>query len=202
MFFCSISLSSQCQSTLLTVAASPDSTCLNVGGLAGLLTTSSNSSLVPAVNSWLSGACGQDPCTNSSLAAVVQNITSGCGDDLASLGISNSSGTTQEITQAVQEAYPIVRDIGCLKVTSNNSLCVTDLLDDIQDVEGTLSLDNIISLLPSLLVGQLTSLPGYVTCNDCVKQAFTVLQADQPSLANETVQDALTSQCGSDFLSE
>ena len=202
VFFCSISLSSQCQSTLLTVASSSDSACLNIGGLAGLLTTSSNSSLVPTVNSWLSGACSQAACTNSSLAAIVQNITSGCGDDLAQFGISNSSGTTDQITQAVQEAYPTVRDIGCLKVDSNNTLCVTDLLDDVESVEGTLSLDNIAALLPQILTGQVSSLPSYITCNDCVKQAFTVLQTDQPSLANQTVEDALTSQCGSDFLSE
>ena len=132
----------------------------------------------------------------------MQNITSGCGDDLSSLGISNSSSTTDTVTQAVQEAYPTVRDIGCLKVESNNTLCVTDLLDDVEAVEGTLSVDNILSMLPSLLTGQLTSLPNSITCNDCVAAMYTTLQKDQPSLANSTVQDALESQCGSGFLCE
>lgn len=116
---CPRSISSQCQSALLTIAGSPDAQCLNPTGLIPLLTTSSNTSLVTPFTSWLQGACAQDPCTNSSLSAIVTNITTGCGNDLAGLGFSNDS--VPELIAGIQEGYPTVRSIACLKEFVNLS---------------------------------------------------------------------------------
>ncbi|EJD03234.1 uncharacterized protein FOMMEDRAFT_20398 [Fomitiporia mediterranea MF3/22] len=195
-----ISLSSQCQSTLLTVASSPDSTCLNVAGLAGLLTTPQNQSLVQPINTWLAGACGEDPCTNQSLAAIVQNITSGCGSDLSSIGFDNSS--TGDVVSVVQQGYPTVRKIACLKQSSNNSLCVTSLLTQIEQAEGQpLSIENIMNDLPAMVMGQAKNVPSSIACSDCVKQAYTVLKQDEPAIASNTdVSNALSSQCGASFI--
>ncbi|KAI5123910.1 hypothetical protein M0805_005726 [Coniferiporia weirii] len=194
-----ISLSSQCQSTLTNIALSSEASCLNVAGLAPLLTASANSSLVAPINTWLSGACAQSPCSNQTLSDIVTNITSGCSSDLSSIGFSNSSDSS--LISAVQQAYPTVRDIACLKETSNNTLCVTDLLTDIQNTNGTLSIDNIVATLPQIVMGQAAGVPSYISCSDCVKQAYNVLKTEQPSLASQSnVTSAFTSQCGSSFL--
>ena len=84
--------------------------------------------------------------------------------------------------------------------TSNNTLCATSLLDEYQDVVGTLSIDNIVSQLPMLLTGQVPNIPTYITCSDCVKQAYNVLMANQPDVASQSiVTSTLQGQCGSDF---
>ncbi|KAH8119452.1 hypothetical protein DFH11DRAFT_446923 [Phellopilus nigrolimitatus] len=195
----SISLSSGCQSALLTIAGSPEASCLNVNGLFSLFTsTSQSSSAIQPINSWLAGACAQTPCSNQTLSDIATNVTSGCASDLSSLGIDASNAS---IISMVQQSYPTVREIACLKESSNNTLCVTDLLTDVQNEKGTLSLQAMVSELPQLVVGG--SLPSYITCSDCVKQAYNVLKSDQPSVvASETsVTNALQSQCGADFLS-
>lgn len=192
------SISSQCQSALLTIAGSPDAQCLNPTGLIPLLTTSSNTSLVTPFTNWLQGACAQDACTNSSLSAIVTNITNGCGNDLAGLGFSNDS--VPEVIAGIQEAYPIVRSIACLKDTTNNTLCATTLLDELQQATGSLSLNNITSL-PQIVMGSSLGLPSYITCSDCVKEAYNVLKQQVPEVASSTeVSNAFQSQCGASFV--
>ncbi|THH07016.1 hypothetical protein EW145_g3666 [Phellinidium pouzarii] len=194
-----LSLSQGCQSTLVNLALSSEASCLNVAGLAPLVTASSNTSLVGPVNNWLAGACAQDLCSNQSLSDIVTNITSGCSSDLSPLGFSNSS--TPDVISVVQQGYPTVREIACLKETSNNTLCVTDLLTDLQNEDGTLSLNTIFATLPQLVVGGASDVPSYIKCSDCVKQAYNVLKTNDPSIASQSnVTSALTSQCGASFL--
>ncbi|KAL5484981.1 hypothetical protein ACEPAI_7623 [Sanghuangporus weigelae] len=194
-----INISSECQSTLLTVASSSEASCLNVVGLASILTTPANSSLVQPINSWLSGACAQDPCSNQSLSDIVANITNGCGSDLSSLGL---SGDSANITSIVQQAYPTVRDVLCLKQSSNDTLCVTSQLTQIEAAEGTtLSIDNIFSSWASILGGGLSNVPSYIICGECSKEQFNVIATAEPAIAsNTTVTSAIESQCGSSFL--
>jgi len=195
----SLSISSQCQSTLLTIAGSPEAACLNPGGLAPIITATANSSLVQPINSWLEGACAQSPCTNQSLADIVTNITAGCGSDLSGILGGNGSESTAELITVVQAAYPTVRDILCLKDTTNNTLCELTLLNEIQTSTGTtLSLDNITSGLSSILSGSST-FPTFILCSDCVKGAFNILEQQEPSIAS-AVQSGFQSQCGADFV--
>ncbi|KAL5524001.1 hypothetical protein ACEPAG_8174 [Sanghuangporus baumii] len=194
-----INLSSQCQSTLLTAASSSEASCLNVVGLASILTTPANSSLVQPINSWLSGACAQTPCSNQSLSDIVANITNGCSSDLSSLGL---SGDSTNIASIVQQAYPTVRDVLCLKQSSNDTLCVTSQLTQLEAAEGTtLSISNIFTTWSSILGGGLSSVPSYITCGDCAKEQYNVIVTAQPAIAsNTTVTGPLESQCGSGFL--
>jgi len=93
-----------------------------------------------------------------------------------------------------------VRSIACLKDTTNNTLCATTLLDDLQQVTGSLSLSNI-SALPQIVMGSSFGLPTYITCSDCVKQAYNILKQEVPEVATSTdVTNAFQSQCGSTFL--
>ncbi len=84
--------------------------------------------------------------------------------------------------------------------TTNNTLCATTLLDDLQQVTGSLSLSNI-SALPQIVMGSSFGLPTYITCSDCVKQAYNILKQEVPEVATSTdVTNAFQSQCGSSFL--
>ncbi|KAI9572246.1 hypothetical protein HD554DRAFT_2068276 [Boletus coccyginus] len=188
------SISDQCTSAVLDIAASPDATCLDLGLLAPLaLTNASTTSVIPTVDTWLTGVCGLAPCSNASLQAVVANITVGCASDLASFGVSTTNATT-----VVQAAYPTVRQIACLKDTSAKSLCVTELMNSIQSASTTLSLNNIVGLMTQVMSGENINIPQNVTCSDCTKAAYSIAAQGYPSLV--TGQQAyLQSNCGSSF---
>jgi len=193
------SLSSQCQSTLTTLATSSEASCLNLVGLIPLATANSSStSIISPINSWLSGVCSTGACTNQTLSDVVTNITSGCSSDLQSLGLSTSNA--QAIIPYVQEAYPIVRQIACLQDTSTSQNCVTETLYGVQNATTTLSLTNIVGLVSQLSSGKVPDIPKNVTCSDCAHAAYTV--ASTSALASYFASDtnsSISSYCGSDF---
>jgi len=190
------SISNTCQSALLSIIASPDAQCLNPSALLSLATSSSNSSLIGPMTNWLQGLCSQAPCTNSSISAVVTNVTSGCSSDLASFGLTESNPS--ELITLVEQFYPALRQVGCLKDNSANQLCVPELLTDIQASVGTISLSTIIRIIPDFITGN-SSLPQNVTCSNCVKQGFNIIQTDFPSLLPASASSDLSSTCGSAF---
>ncbi|KAI6121450.1 hypothetical protein F5141DRAFT_1186672 [Pisolithus sp. B1] len=183
----SSSISSQCSSTLVSVAGSPDSSCLNPNGIVQIVLTSSNSSVIPAVNSWLTGLCALGPCSNSSLEAVFTNLTSGCSSELASLGLTTNGSTN--LTTYLVEAYPTLRQIGCLNDTSANELCVTEELTGVQNVTGTLTINNFITVAGQL-ISDSSSIPQ--------SAAYTIADNNFPALVSNTT-STLQNTCGSSF---
>jgi len=190
------SISSQCSSALLAVVASPDATCLDLSLLAPLATSDPNTSVIPTVNDWLTGMCSQGPCSNATLQAVVANITTGCSSDLASLGLSTNDPTTLATT--VEAAYPTVRQVACLKDTSANTLCVTEVLTDIQSSTTTLSINGIASLITQAMSGTTIDLPQNTTCSNCSKAAYTIVAQGYPTLQT-TDEATIQSECGASF---
>lgn len=198
----SLGVSQQCQNTLNNIIANPDvSQCLQVFNAINIFDTAANTSVVPAINTWLTSVCGAAPCSNATLMAAAQNITSGCQSDLNNIGISSSD--VQQIANSVLPLYPTVRKIACLADNnSNKSLCVTEVLNDLQDAIGPLSINNIISTVQGLLNGTETvSIPKNVTCNDCTQAAWAIIKQDDPSVASNTqVTNVISNQCGSEFV--
>ncbi|KAG9316306.1 hypothetical protein JVU11DRAFT_2337 [Chiua virens] len=192
-----VSLSNSCTSALLAVAASPDATCLDFALLVPLaVSNTSTTSIIPSVNSWLTGMCAQGLCSNSTLQTVVTNITNGCSSDLASVGLPTDPNT---LTPTVQVAYPTVRQIACLNDTSSNTLCATELLNDIQSSIGiTLSINNIVNLITQVVSGANITIPQNVTCSNCSKAAYTIASTNFPSLLSKE-QSVVQSECGSSF---
>jgi hypothetical protein len=91
---------------------------LNPSGLISLVVTNSaTSSIIPGVNTWVSGLCSQAACSNSTLQTVVTDILSGCSTDLSSIGVDTTNSTA--IVTSIQAAYPTVRQLMCL----NESVC-------------------------------------------------------------------------------
>ncbi|KAJ3869820.1 hypothetical protein EV359DRAFT_69710 [Lentinula novae-zelandiae] len=185
-------LSSECTSALAQIALNSSSACLSPSSLIPILTSSSNTSIVDSVDSWLTNVCGVAPCTNDTLSAIVTNVTAGCGTELSALGFSSTDTAT--LISTVQEFYPTVRQVVCLK--DGNTNCVTETLTNLQDAVGSnLTLTNIAGLVAS---GNDTSIPSTVTCSNCTKAAYNTVNTAFPGLLdseNSTLQD----QCGSSF---
>lgn len=80
---------------------------------------------------------------------------------------------------------------------SNNTLCVSSLLLSVQDQIGrNLSLSPAFSSMMGVNIS-----PG-LGCTGCVQGALRILQQEQPAIANnQSFQNAVSSQCGSNFLS-
>ncbi|KAJ7076371.1 hypothetical protein B0H15DRAFT_599593 [Mycena belliarum] len=187
-----LSLSSGCQSALTQVAGNADANaCLSISSLISTV-IQSNSSIVTPVDNMLKALCAAAPCTNATLSAIVTNITTGCSTELSSTGSSAPSAST--LTTLVQQYYPTVRNIVCL--TDSGTNCITQTLTNLQAILGTLSINNIGGVLSKALTT--TSVPANVTCTNCNKQAFNVLnQAFPGTLTSES--SALQSQCGASF---
>ncbi|KAI0356253.1 hypothetical protein OH77DRAFT_1423864 [Trametes cingulata] len=194
------SISSQCQSTLASIVTDSNASCLNAQALVGLVvstSTSANSSVVPTINSWLTGMCSRPACTNDTLASVVQQVTSGCSAELGSLGLANVDAG--ELTTLVQTAYPTVRQVACLGDTSNNnSLCLTETLNNLEPYTGALSVSNIESLASQIMGGTVPNLPSNVTCTDCTKAAYNIVQQKFGDLTSGFSSD-ISSTCGASF---
>lgn len=77
---------------------------------------------------------------------------------------------------------------------SGNTNCVTQTLNNIQSTTGSLSLSNIIGLTTKA-----PNLPANVTCTNCIKQAYNIINAAYPSLLASASSD-LNTQCGASFL--
>ncbi|KAI9463524.1 hypothetical protein BJY52DRAFT_1252039 [Lactarius psammicola] len=196
----SLDVSAQCRSSLVNIASSTEGQCLNSAGIAPIFLAGSNTSLIGPFQSWLTGLCSTDPCTNQTLATLVANVTQGCSSDLSSLGISNSN--VSSITASVQEYYPVVRQVACLKDDNANQLCFIEELYSIQNVTGTLSADNVFSLFPKLIAAGLPALglPQNVTCNNCTKEAYNIIISESPQVITSDGNSTLSKQCGADFL--
>jgi len=133
--------------------------------------------------------CAAGPCSNATLAAIVNNATAGCSTELTALGFDPSE--TPAVISAVQQYYPTVRKVACLK--DGNTFCVTELLTDIQDAFGPLTISNI----PNIVKGfSVNSVPQNLTCSNCSKAAFNVVNQDVPGLipASDAQQE-----CGASF---
>ncbi|KAJ7594410.1 hypothetical protein C8J56DRAFT_436732 [Mycena floridula] len=187
------SLSSTCTSALASVAGNADaSACIAPSALISLVVNGEDTSIVTPVNTWLTDMCSAPSCSNDTLSAIVANVTTGCGTELAALGYSTSQSS--DILATIQAAYPTVRNVLCLSDSGTN--CITQTLQNIQTaVGGTLSVNKIVSLAAN---STSVNIPSNVTCTNCVKQAYNVVQASFPSLiGGET--STLQTQCGASF---
>ncbi|KAJ6594024.1 hypothetical protein B0H19DRAFT_1093399 [Mycena capillaripes] len=200
--------------SLKGLLTSPEAACLNPSSLLSFFVGDAQS--VPdTVNNWLTGLCSTGFCSNDTLAAVVANVTAGCGSDLG-------AGIPQTITQIVQEVYPTARSIMCLKEcvlrhifrrvnphvlptsTSSSQLCVTETLTNLQDIVGKLTFTDLnlgtaFGDFQKILAGA-----ANLACTGCTKAAFRL--ASQLSLVTQFPQaqqqaalqiDAI---CGANFI--
>ncbi|KAJ7783305.1 hypothetical protein B0H16DRAFT_488914 [Mycena metata] len=187
-----LTISSACQKSLEGLAADSDANaCLSVSTLL-TIAIQPNSSIITPVDNWLKALCSAAPCSNATLSAIVSNITTGCSTELASANSSETSAAT--ITPIVQQYYAVARQMVCL--TDSGTNCITETLTNIQAILGTLSLSNVGTVIANAFTT--TTVPSNITCTNCVKQAYNVLNQDFPSTASSLTSE-LDSQCGANF---
>jgi len=188
------SISAQCQSSLTAIVASPDAQCLNVGGFVPIFLGSSSASAVGSINTWLTGLCSENACSNQSLSAFVTNITQGCSSDFPSLGLNNQD--LPNVISTVQELYPTVRQVSCLKDDNASQLCVVEELYSIQNQTGTINANNV----PNIITGGIPSLQNNTTCNSCNKEAYNIVIENVPQLITSSDKSNISNQCGASFI--
>ncbi|KAJ7497419.1 hypothetical protein FB451DRAFT_1076101 [Mycena latifolia] len=186
-----LSISSACQNALSQVAGNSDANaCLSISSLLSAV-IQSNSSIITPVDNMLKALCAAAPCSNATLEAVVTNVTTGCSAELSSAG---SSVSASSITTLVEQYYPTVRQLICL--TDSGTNCITQTLTNIQTILGTLSLTNVGDVITNAF--STTEIPSNVTCSNCVKAAYNVLNDTFPDAVSSEA-SALQSECGSSF---
>lgn len=74
-----------------------------------MIALTSNSSIVPPLDEFMSQLCYNEPCTDSILQLASQRVTEGCSSDLSSDGFSDS------VVMTAFQQYPLVREILCTK---------------------------------------------------------------------------------------
>jgi hypothetical protein len=190
-------LSTSCINTLLAVVNNPEaSSCLNAAGLIGVITTPTNSSYVPKVDSWVSGVCAVPACSSSLIGALSKNVTTGCTND--------SKKAAVQFTKSVMQYYPTVRRISCLKDT-NKQYCITNELKAIETALGQpLSIDTAEWALEGTInFNNATAVPKDVVCGPCSQATYNIIKTEQPDLIPNSgfVDAGLKLKCGQAFVS-
>jgi len=195
-FVSSLSVSSACTQALTGIATNPDAAaCLSPGPLVPIFLGSGNTSIVGPIDTWVTSVCASQPCSNTTLAAIVANVTSGCGTELSAFGYT-SSISNDMIANVVEQFYPTVRKVVCLKTSNEN--CVTQTLKNFESVVGALSIQNIITIATQGF--NATTNLSNLTCTDCAKAAYNIANQDVGGVFsdNET-KSSLQAQCGASF---
>ncbi|KZT00475.1 uncharacterized protein LAESUDRAFT_666091, partial [Laetiporus sulphureus 93-53] len=177
-----------------SLATSSKATCLDTSALISFYLASSSAPVDSYVDYWLKGMCAQSPCTNKTIAYLVTTAVDGCAADLTNYGLPNN---TDELTSLAQQYYPTVREIACF--TCNNTRCVTETLDNLQTVTGTITKANAIDIGVSIANGTI-KLPSNVTCTNCTKEAYNLVEENHPNLITSGINNTIVNQCGSSFV--
>jgi len=194
-------VSAGCSTALGNVLISPQAACLNAGSLVNLA-LDANASIVSVIDTWAQGMCAVPACASTDLTAIVKNITDGCLTDIntATATMSLPSVTADQVQAAVASYYPTVRNVACLKDNSANTLCVTQSLNNVQSLLGTLSINNAMNDFAK--AETLTSIPTNITCTDCIQAAYVQIRTAFPDLVSQSgLTTELNSICPSGFTS-
>ncbi|KAH6913915.1 hypothetical protein BKA70DRAFT_1420688 [Coprinopsis sp. MPI-PUGE-AT-0042] len=183
--------SEECINSITSLGGHPElSSCLNFPGIVSIFTAGNSTSLIPPINSWLTGLCGAPACSDATLTAVVANLSTSCADEMGNLGFD----IVFQSAVAVRKGYPIARKVLCLKDGSDN--CITKTLQAYESKMGTLTGE----LFGKLLFTGSSEIPRDLLCTDCTKAMQNVVSEGIPEVANNaTYLESVEQVCGADF---
>jgi len=190
-------ISSTCSGTLLAASNDPDAvTCLNIGGILAIATTPAGTSLLPKIDSWVTGLCGAPACQQATLTSFAANVTANCATEIQSFG-----GGGLDLNTYLVQFYPTARRIACLKDSAaSGQFCVTEDLTTLEKSLGQpLSITSGLSFLTGSLNFDMTTISKDIACSSCSQAAFSIFQQEQAALITPTVQTAVQGQCGAAF---
>ena len=179
--------------------------------------------MIAPIDQLLAIECNGAGCSNETLTGFVNNITTGCSDDLSKYNISGDY-----IKTAVAQ-YPLAREVVCLRtsnyneststnssssfepiaitnppynITNGTAFCATSLLTEISSkVQSNLTIDFFYGLYESYQNGSIASFatgfkPADI-CNECIFAAADVIGVAYPSIGNLTLGDLGLTQVNS-----
>ncbi|ESK90233.1 hypothetical protein Moror_7687 [Moniliophthora roreri MCA 2997] len=202
--------SEACTNAVVNIFTNPEvESCLAPAELVPLVTNGNASMpIIPPINNWVTSMCSATPCSNETLATIVQNFTTGCRTELEQRIPGYSADTDPEsVTFAVQAYYGSVRKVLCLQ--NGNTNCLTETLNIFETMEddGTLTIADIPALLFRFSAGygdqNPQGIPTNVTCSTCSKAAYNTLEEDFPGIwgsENEGYKGMFTEVCGAEFV--
>jgi hypothetical protein len=79
-------------------------------------------------------------------------------------------------------------------------MCVTQTLQNIQNVTGTITISVLSSWLSNGLPDSVFS--NNVVCTNCVKQSYNVINQEAPTLINSSTTSNLSTTCGASFVGQ
>jgi len=191
-------LSAPCQAAVANVLSGPAGTCLGVSGLVNMTTIQSGQSIVPATEAWLTTTCAQPACSNSTIDAVIANITTGCQSDLTSWGAGNVD--VQTVQKLVETYYPPTREVLCLKDSNNSDqFCVITALKSLETmVNTTMSMGAFWQLAPAYRNLGPAAAKDFA-CTTCAQAAYGMVRPYLNPETQTTVDTQLNSLCGAGF---
>lgn len=195
-------LSSGCASSLVSLVTNSNgiSQCLALTNAVGALTSAGNNSVIPGLQSYLSGSIcgsGKPVCSQSQLQSANQTLLQGCSSDLQS----NNGQNIPALISFLISDYDPIRKAACLQ-NSANQFCIIDGLYSLQNTTGQqISFSGVQTLLGSKQ-GQQQALQALASnrtafCTDCNKGLYSVLFN---GTSNQEVSGAVSQTCNSSFV--
>ncbi|KAH6913914.1 hypothetical protein BKA70DRAFT_1557945 [Coprinopsis sp. MPI-PUGE-AT-0042] len=183
-------LSEGCSNALASASGNPGlSACLDIPGLAPIFNGDNSTSLIPSIDSWLTGFCGAPDCDGIALLSMVVSLTISCGEEFGNFGLD-----AFQSPPILRKAYPAIRRVICLKDGSEN--CVTKTLQAVESKIDTLTGER----LEGQRLFESSEIAPDFYCTDCIKAALNVIVEGAPELAkNSTFVDDAEGVCGADF---
>lgn len=209
-----VPISQQCQAAVLQVVTNSTlGQCFPAATLLPLL--SSNTSIVPILDGFMSSLCYNQPCSNATLAAAAETITTGCNSTLVAAKL------PANIVSTVFSVYPTMRETLCLKTTApytaasyggvlgpapipsnstaynqtNGVFCVTSVLTQYSAyLSANVTIASIITALNgtnSVLVNKVKATNANIVCNECIFAAVDTIEAAYPIVGRIPLATAL-----------
>lgn len=194
-------LSSGCASSLVGLVTNSNiSTCLALPNAVGALTSAGNNSVIPGLQSYLSGSIcgsGKPVCSSSQLSSANGTLLQGCSSDLQS----NNGQNIPALIYYFINNYSKLREAACLQ-NQSGSYCLIDGMYGLQNATGQqISFSGIQGILSNQQTQQqsLQALAQNKTafCTDCNKGLYSVLFN---GTSNQQVQGAVSQTCNSSFV--
>lgn len=195
-----LTFSQECQQAVIGALTGGDLSCFPTAALLPLLT--SNGSIIPVLDDFMSELCYTEPCSDEALNSASEAVIAGCSNDLSGEGLSDNVVTT------AFGAYPLIREVLCTKtddpyteesyggflgapptpITEYNStdgyFCVSSVLTQLSAYFGT---ELTLPYLTSIATGEnqtaydlATSIETNVICNDCIFAALALIEQEYP----------------------
>ncbi|KAF8299956.1 hypothetical protein DL93DRAFT_2161023 [Clavulina sp. PMI_390] len=170
----SLSISSNCSSTITNLTLSSEGGCLHLDGILPLVALSSTNSIIPPVDEFLTGFCSNftgmstnGTCTTSTLTDLGNQLVGACGPDFVEAGMGET--VVRSFTSWLVHFYDVFGEAMCTRDKGEgDDLCVVEELTTLQNsLGGNLTASNF--FLAKVHAFTNTTLEKSLLCSTCAQ---------------------------------